>query len=241
MPPKLSFKLKNPDRVVKFTKTWSDVHLPVDILLLTVETCDFLSCVSLLDQPLKSYNKDLGFVYFGRVGEASDKAKLWVALMGTSREPAAFYVVGRVLQPKAIFLVGTCISLDSEKVRRGDVVISSKFINAEGFKYPVSPFLGHLVNLVKDATYGWVPPLKNPGESEVSIHPNGDILSLSLILRRHYDFCKEYPGAVAIETEDNGMLSLKIRLVNSLSSWKHDCNYSSDTKKLIESTLKDTP
>ena len=77
-------------------------------------------------------------------------------------------------------------------------------------KVPVSPFLGRLV---QDAPYGWVPPLENPVESEFNIHPNGDILSLSLTLKRHYDdICKEYPGAVAIETEGKGILSLKITL-----------------------------
>ena len=111
--------------------------------------------------------------------------------------------------------MGTCISLDSKKVRRGDVVISSNLTTAEGFKVPVSTRLGHLV---KDAPYGWVPPLENPGQSEVNIHPDGDILSLSLTSKRHYDdICKEYPGAVAIETEGKGMLLLKIRLVNNLS------------------------
>ncbi|XP_015754485.1 PREDICTED: uncharacterized protein LOC107334098 isoform X2 [Acropora digitifera] len=209
-PPQLSFKLKKTGDVVTSTVEWRDVHLPVDILLLTVESCDFLSCFSLLDQSFRSYNEDLGYVYFGRMGEASDKAKLWVALM-TSSEGAATprgslvvsQIAFRVLRPKAVFSVGTCISLDSEKVRRGDVVISSKLTTAEGFKVPVSPRLGHLV---KDAPYGWVPPLKNPAKSEVNIHPDGDILSLSLTLMRHYhDICKEYPGAVAIETEGKGI------------------------------------
>ena len=221
-PPQLSFKLKKTGDVVTSTVEWRDVHLPVDMLLLTMESCDFLSCFSLLDQPFRSYNEDLGYVYFGRMGEASDKAKLWVALM-TSSEGAAtprgslvvVQIAFRVLRPKAVFSVGTCISLDSEKVRRGDVVISSKLTTAEGFKVPVSPRLGHLV---KDAPYGWVPPLENPGESEVNIHPDGDILSLSLTLKRDYDdICMEYPGAVAIETEGKGMLLLKIRLVNTLS------------------------
>ncbi|XP_044166081.1 uncharacterized protein LOC122950022 [Acropora millepora] len=209
-PPQLSFKLKKTGDVVASSVKWRDVHLPVDILLLTVESCDFLSCFSLLDQPFRSYNEDLGYVYFGHVGEASDKAKLWVALMTSSEgaaTPGGSLAVGqiafRVLRPKAVFSVGTCISLDSEKVRRGDVVISSKLTTAEGFKVPVSPRLGHLV---KDAPYGWVPPLENPSESEVNIHPNGDILSLSLTLMRHYDdICKEYPGAVAIETEGKGV------------------------------------
>ena len=174
----------------------------------------------MLDQPLRSYHEDLGYVYFGRMGKASDEGRLWIALMTSSKAvPGGSLAVGqiafRVLRPKAVFSVGTCISLDSEKVRMGDVVISSKLTTAEGFKVPVSPRLGQLV---KDAPYGWVPPLENPGESEVNIHPDGDILSLSLTLKRHYDdICKEYPRAVAIETEGKGMLLLKIRLVNNLS------------------------
>ena len=153
------------------------------------------------------------------MGKASDEGKLWVALMTSSEgaaTPGGSLAVGqiafRVLRPKAVFSVGTCISLDSKKVRRGDVVISSNLTTAEGFKVPVSTRFGRLA---KGAPYGWLPPLENPGELEVNVHPNGDILSLSLTEKRQYDdICKEYPGAVAIETEGKGMLSLKIRLVN---------------------------
>ncbi|XP_067017535.1 uncharacterized protein [Acropora muricata] len=209
-PPQLSFKLKKVCDVVTSTKEWGDVHLPIDILLLTVESCDFLSCYSLLGEPFRSYKEELGYVYFGCMGEAGDGEKLWVALMTSSEgaaTPGGSLAVGqiafRVLRPKAVFSVGTCISLDSEKVRRGDVVISSKLTTAEGFKVPVSPLLGCLV---KDTPYGWAPPLENPDESEVNIHPNSDILSLSLTLKRQYDdICKEYPGAVAIETEGKGV------------------------------------
>ena len=165
-------------------------------------------------------------MYFGCMGEASDKGKLKVALMTSSEgaaAPGGSLAVGqvafRVLRPKAVFSVGTCISLDSENVRRGDVVISSKLTTAEGFKVPVSPLIGRLV---KDAPYGWAPPLENPDESEVIIHPNSDILSLSLTLKRQHDICKEYPGAVAIETEGKGVLSLKFILVNALSPLRHD-------------------
>ena len=92
----------------------------------------------------------------------------------------------------------------------GDVVICSNLTTAEGFKVPVSSRFGRLA---KDAPYGWLPPLENPGELEVNVHPNGDILSLSPEVKRQYvDICKEYPGAVAIETEGKGMLSLKITL-----------------------------
>ena len=216
-PPQLSFKLKKTADVVTSFIEWRCVHLPIDILLLTVESCDFLRCFFLLDQPFRSYNEKLGYVYFGRMGKACDEGKLRVALMTSSEgaaTPGGTLTVGliafRVLKPKAVFSVGTCISLESEKVRMGDVVISSKLTTAEGHKVPVSPRFGRLT---KDAPYGWVPPLENPGESEVNIHPNCDILSLSLTMKRQYDdICKEYPGAVAIETEGKGILSLKIML-----------------------------
>ena len=220
-PPQLSFKLEKTGDVVTSTVEWNDAHLPVDILLLTVKSCDFLSCYSFLGQPFRSYKEELGYVYFGRMGEASDEGKLWIALM-TSSEGAATpggslavsQLAFRVLGPRAVFLMETCVSLDSEKVRRGDVVISSKLATAEGFEVPVSTRLGHLI---KEAPYGWAPPLENPGKPEVTIHHDGDILSLSLTLKRQYDdICKEYPGAVAVETEGKGMLSLTITLVKLL-------------------------
>ncbi|XP_067019588.1 uncharacterized protein [Acropora muricata] len=209
-PPQLSVKLKKARDVVASTTEWRDVHLPIDILLMTVDSCDFLSCYSLLGQPFRSYNDELGYVYFGRMGEASEEGKLWVALMTSSAgadTPGGSLTVGqiafKVLQPKAVFSVGTCISLDPEKVRMGDVVISSNLTTAEGFRVPVSP---RLSRLAKDAHYGWVPPLENPGELDVNVHPNGDILSLSPEVKRQYvDICNAYPGAVAIETKGKGV------------------------------------
>ena len=54
-PPQLNFELQKNGDVLISTETWSDDHLPIDILLLTAKSCDFLSCLSLLDQPFKSY------------------------------------------------------------------------------------------------------------------------------------------------------------------------------------------
>ena len=217
-PPQLSFKRKRAGDVPKSTEKWSDDHLPIDILLLTsVESCDFLSCFSLLDQPFKCYKREIGFVYFGRMGDVSDQEKLKVTLMRCSRGAAApagsltmVLNAVRVLQPKAVFLVGTCISLGLEKARMGDVVISSKLTTAEGFKTPGSRLLG---NLVQDAPYGWVAPLKNPDEWEIEVHCDGDILSQTLREKcQNVNICEQYPGAVAIETEGEGILSLKITL-----------------------------
>ena len=114
----------------------------------------------------------------------------------------------RVLGPKAVFSVGTCISLGLEKARMGDVVISSRLTTTEGFKTPASPRLG---SLARDAPYGWEAPLKHPDEWQIKVHCNGDILSQSLREKCQYDdICEQYPEAIGIETEGKGMLFLKI-------------------------------
>ena len=151
------------------------------------------------------------------MGDASGQETLIVALMNCSKGGAtpggsltATLNAVRVLQPKAVFSVGTCMSLDSEKVRMGDVVISSKLTTAEGFKTPGSP---RLCNLVRDAPYGWIAPLENRVELEVKLHCDGDLLSKSLREKcERGEICELYPGAIAIETEGEGIVSLKIML-----------------------------
>ncbi|XP_067018447.1 uncharacterized protein [Acropora muricata] len=210
-PPQLSVKLKKPGDIPKSTKTWSDDHLPIDILLLTsVDSWDFLSCFSFLDQPFKCYKKEIGVVYFGCMGDVSDQEKLKVALMncsiGAATPGGSLTVVQnavRVLRPKAVFSVGTCISLGLEKAGMGDVVISSRLTTTEGFKTPASPLLG---NLARDAPYGWEAPLKHPDEWEIKVHCNGEILSQSLREKfQIVNICEQYPEAIAIETEGKGV------------------------------------
>ena len=227
-PPQVCFEQKNAGDLPKSTETWSDDHLPIDIILLTVESCDFLSCFSLLDKPFKSYKKEIGYVYFGGIGDTSDQEKLKIALVKCRKGAAtpggsltAVLNAVRVLRPKAAFSVGTCISLGLENVKMGDVVISSK-LTAEGFRTPVSPLLS---SLIQDAPFGWVAPLQNPDEMEVKVHCDGDILSQSLRDKcRCDDVFERYPGAVAIETEGEGILSQKITLVNTLFPWKYGVN-----------------
>ena len=214
-PPQLSFKLKKPVDVPKSTETWNDDHLPIDILLLTAESSDFLNCFSFLDQAFKSYNVAIGVVYFGRMGDVSDQGKLKVALVncsiGATTPLGSSTVVQnavRVLGPKAVFSVGTCISLGLEKARIGDVVISSRLTTTQGFKTPASPHLG---SLARDAPYGWEAPLKRPDEREIKVHCNGDILSQSLRAKcQIVNICEEYPEAIAIETEGEGILKIAL-------------------------------
>ena len=151
------------------------------------------------------------------MGVARDQEKLKVALVNCSKGAAApggsLTVVQnavRVLGPKAVFSVGTCISLGLEKARIGDVVISSRLTTTEGFKTPASPHLG---SLARDAPYGWEAPLKRPDEQEIKVHCNGDILSQSLREKcQNANICEQYPEAIAIESEGEGILLLKIAL-----------------------------
>lgn len=217
-PSQLSFKLKKASEIQESTKTWSDDYQPIDILLLTSgENSDFLSCFSFLGQPFKCYRLSIGFVYFGYMGNGSAHEKLKVALTTCSKGSAAaggsLAVVQeavRILRPKGIISVGTCISLGPENVKMGHVVIPSKLTTAEGDRTPISSLFG---SLSRDAPNGWNPPLKNPDELEVRVHYKGDMLSQSLTeMHRCEDICAKHPEVVAIETEGTGILSLKIML-----------------------------
>ena len=156
-------------------------------------------------------------MYFGCMGDASDQEKLKVALINCSVGAAApggsLTVVRnavRVLRPKAVFSVGTCISLGLEKARMGDVVISSRLVTSEGFKTPASP---RLSSHAQDAPYGWEAPLKHPDEWQIKVHCNGDILSKSLREKCQFvNIREQYPKAVAIAAEGEGILLLKIAL-----------------------------
>ena len=126
-------QLKNQD-LPKSVTHLDDCQLPIDILLLTVEDCEFLSCLSHLNPGFfKTIHDDLGFVYLGDMGE--DERKLSIAVMNCYRGSASpggsmFVVLNavNVLRPKAVFCVGSCRSLDYDKVKLGDIVMLEKLI-----------------------------------------------------------------------------------------------------------------
>ena len=137
-----------------------DDHLPIDILLATVEDCEFLSCLPFLHQHFKICIPEIGFVYFGCMGGYSCHENLKVGLMRCSKESTVpggpfpkVQIAMRILQPKAVVSVGFCTSLVPEKVKMGDVVIPSKLISAEGsFHVPFSPrFDGLVLKLINNS------------------------------------------------------------------------------------------
>ncbi|XP_068699975.1 NLR family CARD domain-containing protein 3-like isoform X2 [Montipora foliosa] len=212
MPPKLRVKPPKQSDLPVASKPWGNADLPIDILLLTVEDCEFLSCFSFLDRPFKSYKEEVGPIYFGYTGNNGDQEKLKVALMKCSKGAAvpggsltAVKNAVRVLSPKAVFSVGTCSGLSSNKVKLGDVVVSAKLTTAAGFKSPVSR---RMSDLVRDAPYGWFAPLENPDELEVEVHCDGDILSQTQGARCGCaDLHLQYPEAIAVETEGEGVFA----------------------------------
>ncbi|XP_044167303.1 uncharacterized protein LOC122951337 [Acropora millepora] len=212
MPPKCRVKRSKLSDLPKSSKTWRNADLPIDILLLTVEDCEFLSCFSFLDRPFKSYKIEVGPIYFGYTGNTGDQEKLKVALMKCSKGAAvpggsltAVKNAVRFLSPKAVFSVGTCSGLSSAKVKLGDVVVSAKLTTAAGFKTPVSR---HVSDLVRDAPHGWVAPLENPDGLEVEVHCDGDILSQTKTARCGCaDLHLQYPEAIAVETEGEGVFA----------------------------------
>ena len=151
----------------------------MDVLLLTVEDCEFLSCYCYLEKPFKTYHKDIGPVYFGAMGSGSQE-KLKVALIKYSKRSVVpggalpnVTNAGRLLQPKAVISVGTYHALNSENIHIGDILVSSKLATPD-FKIPVSRDFG---NLIRHASDGWKAPLENPDEWQVQVHCDAEVLS----------------------------------------------------------------
>ena len=206
-PPPLSIEVPKMRDLPNKSEPWSDDQLPVDILLLTVEDCEFLACYTFLKNSFKSYHPTLGCVYFGTMGESGEKA-LKVALMrcyeGSSGPGGSQNVIKNAvmqLRPKAAFLVGGCMGLIPEDTKLGDVVVSSK-LSTEQFTAPVRRNIGNL-NLF--ATEGWNPPLKDPaGEETVQVHRDSHIFCGSQFITKQH--CMSQSRVIAVEREGKGKI-----------------------------------
>ena len=179
--PTLSIKVPKKSDLPNTSKPWNDVPLPVDILLVTVEDCEFLACYANLRNSSKSYHSNVGYVYFGNMGQSGD-VHLKVALMkcseGSSAPGGSLVTVKNAvveLRPRAVFSVGCLEGLNPEvtKLQLGDVVVSSR-LTTEAFKTPVGRGIMHLV---KHADDGWTPPLRSPEVHEVQVCCDGEIIS----------------------------------------------------------------
>ena len=162
------------------SRPWNTVKLPIDILLMTVEDDEFLSCFPYLEKPFRSYHRNIGYVYFGSIGSQHGKERK-IGLMkcskgsadpGSSLPPVQNAV--RMLRPRAVFSVGACSGLNYEKTRLGDVVVSSKLITPS-CKTPLGRDIG---NLIRHIANGWKAPLEKPDQREVTVRCDGVVLSI---------------------------------------------------------------
>ena len=207
-PPQLSLKIPKKSDLPDNLTSWNIVELPIDILLMTVEDDEFLSCFSYLEKPFKSYHRTIGPVYFGSIGSEHGK-KRKIGLMKCSKGSAdpgsSLSVVKdavRMLRPRAVFSVGTCSGLNYEKTKLGDVVVSAKLITPS-YKTPPGRDMGNLIRCIAD---GWRAPLEKPDEHEVRVHCDGVVLSIQKSDGGwpYEEIIQRYPEATAIEMEGGG-------------------------------------
>ena len=208
--PTLSIKLPKKRELPNTLEPWNDVQLPVDIILLTVEDCEFLACCAYLRNLFKSYHSNIGYVYFGNMGK-SGNVPLKVALMrcseGSSNPCGSLVTVKNAvvkLRPKAVFSVGCLEGLKPAvtKLQLGDVVVSSK-LTTEAFKTPVGR---HIMQLVKHADDGWTPPLKDPEVHEVQVCCDREIISGTDPTSAKRQCMSDSAKAVAFEKSGEGKI-----------------------------------
>lgn len=223
MPPELEKEIPEESDITNNFKALKDVQLPIDILLLTVKDIEFRSCYFNLGNVFQSYERGLGHVYFGEMGEVGD-TKLKVALIkcseGAANPGGALITVKNTvvkLRPKAVFCVGCCGALHRDKTKLGDVIVSAKLttyaekkvtnqgVYPHGFSVPVSSDISGLINY---AGHGWSAPLKNQEERRsVKVHSDGEFLSGPEEIdseERRGELVKLYPNAIAVEMDGQG-------------------------------------
>ena len=220
-PPEVDVTLPKNKDLPKRSKDWKHVQLPIDFLLLTVENCEFLACLSHLNAGFfKSHHKTLGYVYFGDIGDDEMKQKIAVIKCnrGSSVQGSVIVVPNavKILRPKAVFSVGFCSGLNAKKVKLGDVVVSAKLITYAPTKVTQDgiqergvsvPLKKDLAQLIQNADDSWEAPLIDPDELKVDVHRDGVFLSGPEVVDnkdRRKQLMERFPEAIAIEMEGEG-------------------------------------
>ena len=217
-PPELAVGLPS---IKDVTTTLKQPDLPVDVLLVTVKDCEFLSCYNELKHPYRCYYQDVGYVYFNNVQSHEEKVK--VALLrcnegsiGPSSSLIAVKNAAPILQPKAVISVGVCSGLNPDKTKLGDVVVSAKLTTyaskvvtsdreqSTGMSSHVSRLFSKIISNCAD---GWQAPLKNPEDRQIKVHCNGEFLSGPEQIRaewRQKELVDRHPLATGVEMEGEG-------------------------------------
>ena len=221
-PPQLNKIL--PSRPDIKAKNRKHADLPVDVLLLTVEDCEFLACYSELKNPYKCFFADLGFVYFSDVSESQEEVK--VALLrcyksGPGGSLISVKNAATVLRPKAVISVGACSGLHPEKCKLGDVVVSAKLatyaskvvINNQEHSTGMRNYVSKcFLNVIKNCADGWQAPLKNLADAQqVQVYTAAEFLSgpeQVISGQRRDQLAETNPQAIAMENEGEGRMTV---------------------------------
>ena len=221
-PPEIDFtklparKLLKERDLPKKRKPWKEVELPVDALLLTVQKCEFLSCVSYLNPGFfRSYSKILGDVYFGEIGIGNTtKVALKRCPMGSGETCSSGIVLPHAveqLNPKAVICVGICGGLNEKELKLGDVAVLTKLktfasVNVTDSRTLLEvPLERNFLQLLTSSADGWNPPLS---DKKVAVNvKNGVFLTGRGEVddkKRPADLTAQFPDALAIEKEAEG-------------------------------------
>ena len=225
-PPEMSVSLPSMGDVQTRAKDPSYAPLPVDIVLLTVNDCEFLACYRQLINPFRCWFDDIGYVYFEDLGEDADE-KVKVALIrcceGSSGPGGALIAVKNsvnVLRPKGVISVGACSSLNPQKAKLGDVVVSAKLTtyaskvvtpNQEQWAGMRSYVSKRFLNVIKHTAEGYNAPLQSSQSREIKVHCDGEFLSCPEQVRaewRRNQLAESHPQAIALEMEGEGELAV---------------------------------
>jgi len=198
----------------------SSIELPIDILLLTVKDCEFLSCYAHLRNPFKGFVSSLGTVYFGNVANDQD-SKMKIGLMRCDEGPGSSLITVKnaitALQPKAAISVGYCSGLKETETKLGDVVVAAKLttyapkivLDGQEQSTGTRSLVGRgFLQLIRHVADGWEAPLTYPEAREVKVHSSCEILSGPEKIsanRRRDELVQLYPQAMAVEMEGEGL------------------------------------
>ena len=216
-PPPISVKIPKMQHINPQAKPWNE-ELSADILLTVVDDEEFLSCYAFLENISKSCTKQLGWVYFGEIGDCREKVK--ISLVRSFPEVNALQsfvgTVIDVLKPKAVFSVGCCAGFQKANTNLGDVVISAKLSTtgdkkivcdeqqSDSRRLDVSKNIG---NLIKSAADGWRAPLRDKEAPNPAVHRDGEILTgvnAEYSPKKCEELLREYPGALALDLGGQG-------------------------------------
>ena len=223
LPPDLSLTLPTDKEIGSKRCDWSSKEIqsqiPIDILLVTATDHEFKSCYYYMKEIHRSWNTDLGMVDFGKFGEDN----VIVALIRSEMGPLPALVVVtnavEVLKPRVVLFVGICATLNPEKAKLGDVVISAKLaayankkIRADnttehrGIKANVSR---NMSRLILSARHGWQPPLQESSSLDINVHSQAVMLSGPELVdndNKRQELLNDFPDAIGLEMEGEGNL-----------------------------------